>query len=293
MIKYLLHNEIDFVKYDQCIFESKNSLIYGYSWYLNCVAPNWDVIVLNNYEAVMPLPNRKKYGINYIFQPSWVQQLGVFSKDIIDKNLINNFLNAIPKKFKLIDINFNSENRFKHKNLSPKDNFILNLNNSYKKIRLNFSQGRKSNINQAKRFELKIEEYNEIDSLIEVFVNNKGKEIGNLIFNFESLKTLVHSLQLANKVKILYVKSQKDELLGGAIFIFDKNRITYLFSALKKEGRKKQAMSFLINYIIESNTNSKLIFDFEGSVINEIAQFFKSFGATKEVYYNFNHKRFI
>ena len=38
-------------------------------------------------------------------------------------------------------------------------------------------------------------------------------------------------------------------------------------------------------------SNSKYIFDFEGSMINDIALFFKSFGAEKETYYHFNSKR--
>ena len=56
MIQYLKNKEIDFKKYDACIAAAINSRIYAYSWYLNIVADNWDALVLNDYEAVMPLP---------------------------------------------------------------------------------------------------------------------------------------------------------------------------------------------------------------------------------------------
>ena len=79
MIYYLKRNQLDDNKYNSCIKQSKNSRIYAFSWYLDCVADNWDALVLNDYEAVMPLPWRQKYVIKYIYPPAWTQQLGVFS----------------------------------------------------------------------------------------------------------------------------------------------------------------------------------------------------------------------
>lgn len=293
MIKYVLHKDLDIVKYDNCIQNSLNSRIYAFSWYLDIVTDNWDALVYNEYEAVMPLPIRKKYGINYIYVPPWVQQLGLFSKYEIDKQLIHDFLNSIPRKYKLVDINFNSKNSFQHKKVLLKDNYILNLEKSYEDLRMNFSKSRKWRINQAQKLDLKIVEEDNIDTLIEVFKNNKEKEIGKSIFDFSTLKTLVKKLQSIDKVKVQYIKSKKNELFGGAIFISDKNRITYLFSAINNEGKKNQAMSFLIDHMIQINANSKLIFDFEGSMIKEIANYFKSFGAIKEIYYHFNQKKIL
>ena len=83
MIHYLKRKDIDIVKYNTCIEASINTRIYAYSWYLDIVATNWDILVLNDYEAVMPLPWRQKYFIKYMYPPAWTQQLGVFSKSRI------------------------------------------------------------------------------------------------------------------------------------------------------------------------------------------------------------------
>ena len=109
-IQYLLYKDIDLIKYDTCISKSSSLRIYALTWYLNCVTDSWSVLVLNDYEAVMPLPKRKKLGINYIYQAPWVQQLGIFSKNKIDKSTIVEFLEKIPKKFILVDYFFNSDN---------------------------------------------------------------------------------------------------------------------------------------------------------------------------------------
>jgi len=98
MIKCLLHNNIDKKKYDLCVAKSVQSKVYAFSWYLEAVTEAWDVLVLNDYEAVMPLPYRKKYGICYIFQPYWIQHLGVFSKNILSDNDLKLFVDNIPKK---------------------------------------------------------------------------------------------------------------------------------------------------------------------------------------------------
>ena len=100
MIYYVKRKDLDLKKYDACIDNAINSRIYGYSWYLDIVADNWDALVLNDYEAVMPLPWRQKYFIKYIYPPAWTQQLGVFSNFKIEADLVEQFVNSIPKKFK-------------------------------------------------------------------------------------------------------------------------------------------------------------------------------------------------
>lgn len=294
MINYLKHKEIDFVKYDQCIAESENSLIYAYSWYLDIVAENWDALVLGDYEIVMPLTHRKKYGIPYIFLPPWVQQLGVFSADIIDEDLVLDFISRIPGKFKSIDILFNHKNSFSSKRLKSRNNYILDLNKEHKLIFDNFAKGRKSSIKQANKYGLILRESNNVESLIELFMNNKGSELNKSGRDYTAIRNLVYAGLKKDKVNIYKVFDENAFEIGGAIFLIDRNRITYLFSAVNERGRDKQAMSLLIAFIIEKYADQELILDFEGSMIKGIADFFKSFGAIIEEYYyykNVFHKK--
>src|SRR6478609_8282347 len=94
-IRYLLHHEIDKPKWDRCVKEADNGLIYGYSFYLDHMAYQWDGLVLNDYEAIMPLTWNKKYGICYLYQPFFTASLGVFGSGL-NVALVNDFLDAIP-----------------------------------------------------------------------------------------------------------------------------------------------------------------------------------------------------
>src|SRR4029078_29310 len=102
-IKYLQNKEIDKAKWDACITNAPNVLIYGYSFYLDAMARHWDALVLGDYEAVMPLTWNKKYGVYYLYQPPFAAALGVFGKQVT-ASLLSDFLKVIPSKFKYWDL---------------------------------------------------------------------------------------------------------------------------------------------------------------------------------------------
>ena len=59
MIQLLKHNEIDKPRWDECIQNSPNGLIYAYSWYLDFISPKWEAMVRGDYEFIMPLTCKK------------------------------------------------------------------------------------------------------------------------------------------------------------------------------------------------------------------------------------------
>lgn len=292
MVEYLVKNQIDIIKYDRCVSKSINSRIYGYSWYLDAVCDDWDLLILDDYAAVMPLPKRKKYGVNYIYQAPWIQQLGVFSEYKIELDIFHEFINKIPRKFKLIDIMLNAANDFSSRYSTSRNNFVLPLENkNYQTLQRKYSKGRKSSVRQAQKFELIIRNATTVDNLVELFRLNKGTQVEKTEQEYFALHKLVNKGLQLRKIDIYEIFNKSDVLVGGAVFLKDENRITYLFSALNDEGRKKQAMSFLIDFVIKRYSEKSMMLDFEGSMISEIASFYKSFGAEKEIYYQYKKYR--
>ena len=88
-------------------------------------------LIWNDYEAVMPLTWKKKYGIHYLYQPYFTACLGVFGKNI-SAAIVNNFLDAVPPGFKYWDIYLNHGNYFEQANykLYERMNYVLPLNDS-------------------------------------------------------------------------------------------------------------------------------------------------------------------
>ena len=110
MIQYVSRKLLDEKKYDFCIENSIQSRIYAFSWYLDIVADHWDVLVLNDYEAVMPIPWKQKLGFKYITQPYFCQQLGIFSLTTISEETQLEFIKKIPSKFLKVSLALNSQN---------------------------------------------------------------------------------------------------------------------------------------------------------------------------------------
>ena len=291
MIRYLTRDELDIVKYDTCISNAENFRIYANSWFLDIVCDSWDALVEDDYQSVMPLPKRTKYGIHYIYLPPWTQQLGVFSLQSINEFALLHFIKKIPKKFKLVDVYLNSNNLISSQRIKIRDNFILSLDKTYESLRKQYSKGLKSSCKQAKQFDLDVIENYDHKKIIQLFEKNKGIELNKKSSYYQVLSEVAeHALRL-NSIKSIGVINRNAELIGGAFFLIDKYRITYLFSAINDEGREKQAMSFLIDHVIESNAGSNYMLDFEGSMITELASFFRSFGAHKEVYFHLKKYR--
>ena len=282
MIRFVKRNQIDDKKYNICIANSLQSRIYAYAWYLDVVADNWSALILDDYDAAMPLPIYSKLGIKYISQPFFTQQLGVFSKEELSDKIHLEFLKNIPKKFLKIALQFNSENKFLKENIVSKNNYILLLDKEYNMLYKNYSKGRKHAVQQGLKNDLLIEEIS-FSELLELSKKHYSfKEISEN--EYSKLSKLVEVLKEKNKAKIIGVKVD-DRLIGGAVFLMDAKRIVYLFSAVSKDGKEKQAASLLLNSMIEKYANTTRILDFEGSQIPGVASFFKSFGAQKETYF--------
>jgi len=287
LINYITHQQIDKVKWNECIEHSLNPLIYGFSWYLDEAAPNWDALVLDDYEAVFPLTHARKYFINYLYQPLFTQQLGLFYKYLLGAEELENFINSIPKKFRFVDIALNESNHFETEriDLIKRKNYVLDLEKNYSKLSKNFGDHTLRNIKKSKKNSLKIIPQNYTDT-IQLYIGQKSEQTLKVTSeDYSRFSKIVAAIQKNAQMNCLGITNEKNEIIASAIFSISNNRITYQMGISTKEGREKRAMYFLFDQIVEQYSEQKYLLDFEGSDITGIAQFFKGFGATKTIYF--------
>lgn len=287
MIAFLDNNQINRHKWNNCIMQSINGLVYAYDWYLDIVAENWAALVENDYESVMPLVYRKKAGIHYIFPPIFTQQLGIFSKSLLDQNICNRFITAIPPKFRFIEYNLNSFNQINKEKFDTRENtnHLLDLINNYENISSNYSENLKRNLKKAQKSALSISENIKPEEIINIFSENKGKEIKR--FNkddYHLLKRLIYKGIHNNMTETLGVYTEQNELCAAAVFFINGQRAIFLFSATNETAKKNFAMPLLIDSFIRKNAASNLTLDFEGSNNINLARFYKSFGSQTVTY---------
>ena len=288
MIRHLKNKEIDRNAWDACIQGSATPLVYGCSWYLDIVSPGWEALVKGDYEAVFPLTRSWKYGFSYLRQAFFCQQLGIFSREP-SGDCFDDFCEAIPKKFRLIDINLNTENSPPSKDYEIRKNLNLELplNKTYSELRDSYSENTKRNVQKTGSANLQITSFISIDSLIEIFKRNTGLRVKKLPEQtWGVLKKIVERSQRIHQGELIGVEHPEHGLCAGAFFLASGNRKVFLFSGLSEKGKESGAMFYLIDWFIRENSENPLILDFEGSNDPGLARFYKGFGAEETSYYS-------
>lgn len=290
-IKYIKHAEIDAKKWTRCIENAGNSRIYANIWHLDRTAIVWDALVFGDYEFVMPLPVRKKYGFSYVYQPLFCQQLGIFPEP--PASVAGEFYNTLFEKFRYSDIHLNSRNpsgiKIEELDFLPRHNFLLDLQYNYKSLVRGYSTNTKRNVAKAAKNKLqyisgiRLEDYlifkttNLIDNI------SKG--------DIEKLKSIIAFGQHKGIGEINGVYSAENELCAAVYFCRWKNRVIYLNAATSENGKMLGAMYFLVDKFIQANAERDLKLDFEGSMIPGVARFYGGFGATPETYFQLKFNR--
>lgn len=283
-IRYLTNRKIDKAKWDNCISQADNGLIYAYSFYLDNMAKQWDALVLNDYEAVMPLTWNSKYGIHYLYQPFLAAQLGVFGNHSTEEQL-RNFIQEIPTSFRLIEISLNSKNIFGAPSgfLTPRSNYVLDLNKPYPSLFNNYRENIRRNIKKAEQLGCTIQKDFEAEEVIMLAVQQMKVQNNESTDNINRFRKLYHLLR-QKKMTATYGIKLNNELLASCVFFFSHNRAYYILVGNHPNGKATGASHFLIDAFIRDNAGKKMLLDFEGSDIVSLAFFYSSFGAALEVY---------
>lgn len=294
MIKYLKHEEIDAEKWDRCINGSVNGLIYAQSWYLDLVNDRWEALVKDDYQCVMPLTPGKKFGISYLFQPKFTQQLGIFSLSHLTEDIVADFLGAIPAKYKFIEINLNTHNKINEgaKHFHKWKTHHLDLIKPYEQISANYSSNLKRNLKKANESSLNIVESIKPEDIIRIFRTHKGKGLTNLSdADYDMLRRMVYVMIYKRSAKIMGVFDENNTLCAGAFFVISGKKVIFYFSATNQQAKKNAAMPFLIDHFIQKHAGSHLTLDFEGSNDPNLARFYKSFGSDEVNYLHYKKSR--
>ncbi len=289
MIVHLKHHEIDQAKWDDCIKDSFNGIVYAYSWYLNVVTKNaWEALIEDDYSRVFPFFPKQKWGVKYVFQPFATQQLGVFSKGKLDARKVDEFLFILKDKFKLINIYLNVNNRVSREKFQIKERitYQMDLIFPYEAQRVGYKANHKRNIKKAKKENLSIVKSIKPSLVIQMFKDNKGKNLKSANIDYSLYQELINEAMQQRACITYGVVNEARKLIGGVIFLYSHNRIIYSFAAVNDEGKQKRAMFLLLDEFIKENQGKNLVLDFEGSNDPNVAFFYRGFGSVKSVYIN-------
>jgi hypothetical protein len=282
-IRYLDRKEIDTDKWDQCIQEASNGLIYARSFYLDAMSGNWSALVMNDYEAVMPLTWNRKFGISYLYQPPFTAQLGIFSRINGIDDILENFIRQAKLHFRFCEIHLNSANQTAGSRLRA--NYVLSLKNPYPNIRNGYKKRLLENLREADSHHLAYMATADYTSAISLFKSQYGKRFRKVRdADYRQFEKLCEQLVERNMLFVREVKNMSGDLLTVSIFLADEFRIYNIMSVSLPSGREKRAHFYLLDQLIREFAGQNRLLDFEGSEIPGIAEFYRKFGSINQPY---------
>lgn len=284
-IRYVPYEQIDQQQWDACIEKANNGLVYAYSLYLNKMAKHWDALVLNDYQAVMPLTYNKKYGIHYLYQPPFTASLGVFGQGV-NAALIQQFLQAIPSKFTYWDIYLNQGNFFQVEGfaLYQRSNYILSLQPSYEVLYGQYRDNIKRNIKKCMQQGASVQKGVSIAEVITLAKAQTHQSAGLSDADFEHFAALYQKLATQQQALTYGIATAQGQLVASCAFFFSHRRAYYILVGNHPNGKTMGASHALIDAFIKDHAGSDWLLDFEGSDIRNLAFFYSSFGAVEEQY---------
>ena len=278
-IRIISRIDISEAKWDSLVQKSDNSIFMS-RWYLDAVMPNWKALVLNEYEACMPVFISKKYGLKYCLQPLFIRECSVLG----DKSKFQDFLIKLQGEtsfFSLaMDIDVNHKNIIREHAIHQ----VLTLNQEYESVYKMYSQNVKRSLRDFIKSKAELTDEQDSVLLIKMFRDLKGKQFSHIDDDaYFRLSDLMKNAKSMN-ASILRGVRLNGELVAICCFIRQNGKLLYLKGIVDSRGRDIGAMQAVFDSVIKENAYSALTLDFGGSNNKGLSLFNKKFGAIDRKY---------
>jgi hypothetical protein len=282
-VRYIRGLELDRSRWDGLMISASNVDVFGSSVFLDTMTEGWDAIICGDYDAVLPLPVRRRFGIQYTYILPFCGPFSVYG-ELPGGISAATMLKAIPRSLRRCDINlwinepplgWQAITRFNHR---------LDLSTDYPAIRSRYQSTCRNILNRGLAFGLQI--LSGIPVSLQLQMAQKFGGLGRTdrldVLRFE---TLCQRWSHVSEVLSLVISSTDGRVISGAVFLRSAHQLHYLLGWSSPEGKQHNASRHMLDHVIRMHASQPLILDFEGSDIPGVAQFFESFGAVPHPYH--------
>ena len=286
-IKKLAREEIDKTKWNSCVHYANNGNIFGYLWYLDNVAKEWEGLVEGDYESVMPLIGRSKYlGVKELYQPILVRESGIYSIHTLSQKRMKMFYDAIPKEYKLIDVHLNEhhqilETDFSEATLTSLKNHQLFLNKPYEEIAKSYTDSLNQRLAVANDRDFVLSNSLKPEKVVD-FYKKHSKDRRDLDRRYHAYLRIMYNILHRGWGGSSGVLDQEGNILAISFFMYSHSKATSLLFASSPEGERLGADVFLYDMMIRTKADTQFILDF-----NMADDFPLKFGAETTFYQQF------
>ncbi len=288
-------------EWNKFVDESPQGSIFNKTWWMDAVQARYEIYVCidKNKDIIggMILTFDKNGNIS---MPLLTQTLGILFSDFNDckyatkltkeKDIIESLIKYIPNDkqyFMQYNYNFTNWLPFMWNGYSQycRYTYVIDNLDDVDEIKSNFKSNTRGYINKSIKRGLKIKEDLSIEDFY--YINKKTFERQglNIPYSLEFLKHFDNFLKQYNACKSIFILNEDGKIIAGIYLVYDKRTTYYLMSGVDNSEKSSGAISFALWEAIKFSRNVSKCFDFEGSCIRGIEEFFRSFGAKQKMYF--------
>jgi len=290
-------------KYKQ--FAKKENLpIFMQPFWLDSVCEDgmeWDVILYEKGGEIwgsFVYVIKKKFGFTLITMPKLTQFLGpyikypkgqkYYKKLSWEKEIMNYFIDNLPK-FDYFNMNFHYSitnwlpfywRGFKQ---TTRYTYVVENNLTIEELSKNFETDIRRRRRKAEKLGVIVEKSDDLKMLYNLAYYTFKRQNIKTPYSFDFLKKLYENNK--DNIKINLAK-YKDKYIAGNLLLVDDKRVIYLIGGIDSEYKDIGAMDLVLYESVKYALENNKIFDFEGSMIESIEKYFRSFGAVQKPYFN-------
>jgi lipid II:glycine glycyltransferase (peptidoglycan interpeptide bridge formation enzyme) len=278
--------------------------IFSKDWWLDavCTEGDWDVALIEeNGEIIASLPYyiKSKFGIKAITMPRLTQTAGIRmkypegqkteSRLAYEKEIINKLIDKLPEApiFRQnFHYSFTNWQPFCWRGFNQTTcyTYVIDDLSDPEAVFRNFSRTAKKNIRKAE----KIVEVRSVGG-IEDFcgINKKVFERQGVgyPYSLDFLKRIDDACSKNSSRKIFFAKDETGKIYSAIYIIWDAQSAYLLMSGSETELRNYHCKTLLVWEAIKFASSVTKKFDFEGSMVERIAEYNRQFGAVPKPYH--------
>lgn len=274
--------------------------VFEQPWWLDIVAhDSWEEIIINDEKGGVDARFVYVTDGKRIYMPEKTQNLGIWMSEKVlkeyktQKDIINKIFMQLDK-YKYVTHVLNPQNQyvlpFRWLGYSFHTGFTYRIEelSDIERVKANFSKSTKRNINYAAK---RVDVISEVDIssaietmwdlLVKTYAVQKRKYPVSREFTEKYMRAAIEN----ERGKYFEARDKEGNVHSCAFFLFDSRVCYYLTGARDPEYSSSQSQELLLWEGIQFAAHHSKIFDFEGSMVEGIENFFRQFGGTSTPYY--------
>lgn len=306
--RLLKRPEINDEEWNAFVDKSPQRYLYYYSWFLDAVSQDWQAVqVFLKGELFLqwPLPVKQKGPLPYAYQPRLTQFGGPVLLPIYErrhrqhhltKSALQEAIQALPKLV-AIDIHLHPTLSFFMPfqwagfKVKPRFTYWLPLATDSQQLCAHFSSSIQNHLKKASKAGFSIRKSFSPDNFLKLVLQSETYSKAEAA----TFRAVWQALPERREAFLLETVSPEGNLAAAAAFIPDVRNFIFFGNALAPSLRNSGAGSLLIAEAIKMASESGKFeyFDFEGSMLPPVEQYFRAFNPEGVMYLNVQRNKWL